>query len=323
MDISVIIPAFNRPQALERTLQGLAKQTVPAERFEVLVVDDGSTDEGIQALAHRQWPYPLQVLRQSRSGPGAARNRGVQESHGGLLVFLDADMIPDADLIQAYSAAHATQSRAVLVGRQQPWSPAFTSRFDQIFNYVAIGDLGSSPRICEFYHLASGNFAVARETLALLNGFDEQLLMCEDTDLGYRVLLQGIALRYAPAAVGYHNHPKTLAELCDWQHASARWTAHLIHKHPQIIGQLPVYREVEPIFLGQDSARLVLRKVARRVLAAPPALALLEVAASLFERISPIPALLRSLYFKILTSHRLRGFRQGLADLQRQATDGN
>lgn len=323
MDVSVVIPAFNRPEALEQTLQGLAGQPMAAERFEVLVVDDGSTDEGLQALAHRPWPYALQLLRQPRSGPGAARNRGVQESHGDLLVFLDADMIPSSNLLEAYHQAYVQDPRAVFVGRQLAWPESFTSPFDRVFGYASIGELGPEPVPIEFHCLASGNFALPRAVLDSLGGFDPELQMTEDTDLAYRAHQQGLQFRYVPAAVGYHNHPKTLRELCAQHRSSARWTARLLRKHPGLYGRLSNYREIEPIRLGRDPARLVLRKAGRRMLATPPAQALLEAAASLFERILPVPALLRSLYFKILTGQRLQGFRQGLAELQRQATGGD
>jgi glycosyltransferase involved in cell wall biosynthesis len=86
--VSVIVPLFNKTDYVSRALTSISGQTFAD--FEVIVVDDGSTDGGPDVVAgHRD--SRVRLLSQQNSGPGAARNRGVEQSHGALLAFLDAD----------------------------------------------------------------------------------------------------------------------------------------------------------------------------------------------------------------------------------------
>src|SRR5262245_25867711 len=91
-DLSIVVPTYNRRAGIERFLRALEEQTFPATRFEVVVVDDGSTDGTDAALAAMQTPYRLRVLHQENAGPAAARNAGLREAQGRLIVFLDDDV---------------------------------------------------------------------------------------------------------------------------------------------------------------------------------------------------------------------------------------
>jgi len=311
--ISVIIPYLDRASALRQTLLALAEQTIAPAEFEVIIVDDGSSPGSLEMIPPLALPYAWQIVQQSNQGPGAARNRGTRQAQAAFYVFLDADMIPAPVLLEQYRCTHVAHPETIILGRQLPWPEAFSSSFDQVFNYVAVSDLGPRPVETRFYYLASGNMAIGRQVFVALGGFDEQLRMTEDTDLGYRAWQCGIAIVYQPAAVGYHNHPKTWDQLCAQQRASAQWQARLMRKHPAIYSQIPAYREVEPITLGRDSAYLLLRKAGRWLLATPPFLAVLEKAVRLLRRGTPKPYLLRFFCYRILTSYRLVGLREGFA----------
>src|SRR5689334_7590279 len=78
--VSIVVPTYNRRAGLERLLLALAAQTLPAERFEVVVVDDGSDDGTAQLLATRATPYRLRAVNQANAGPAAARNVGVRRA---------------------------------------------------------------------------------------------------------------------------------------------------------------------------------------------------------------------------------------------------
>lgn len=314
--LGVIIPFFNRIDALRETLRALAQQTLPAEQFKVLVVDDGSHETLLDVVTGWSVPHNLCCLEQEHKGPAAARNRGAMEIDADLYVFLDADMIPVPDLLQQYVAAHAANPRSIICGRQLPWSPAYQDWLHQVFPMVY--DLGPKPIFVEAYQLASGNMAVPRPVLQVLGGFDEKLMMTEDTDLGYRAGTLGIDVIYWPKAIGYHNHPKTFDQLCAEHQAAAWWQAHLVNKHPTLRGQVPNYQEVEPIDVRRDSISLLLRKLVRRLLAFSFVRAPMTRAARSLEQRGIRPQLFRFLYFKVLTSFRLFGYREGWRDVVRR-----
>src|SRR5829696_3704016 len=90
--LSIIIPTYNRKDLLRETLNSLAQQTYPSNHFEVIIVDDGSTD-GTAAIAAEAFPFILRYFWQSNQGDASARNLGAQQSQADILVFLDDDIL--------------------------------------------------------------------------------------------------------------------------------------------------------------------------------------------------------------------------------------
>lgn len=120
MELSVIIPTHNQAERLRLVLCGLRRQTLAAEHFEVLVVDDGCTD-GTAELEERMGMVNLRVLHLwPNQGRNLARNLGTAEARGELLVFLDGDALPAPDLLQRYlEARHRHGPKAVFCGFQR------------------------------------------------------------------------------------------------------------------------------------------------------------------------------------------------------------
>jgi glycosyltransferase involved in cell wall biosynthesis len=105
---SVIIPTYNRQPVLAECLHALDRQNVQPEMFEVLVVDDGSTDETEHFCRNFQPNYSFQYLRQLNAGAGAARRRGVQHARGEYLLLFNDDTISAPDLLAEHWKAHQT-----------------------------------------------------------------------------------------------------------------------------------------------------------------------------------------------------------------------
>ena len=118
--VSVIIPTYNRKDILELVLRSLAQQTYPSERYEVIVVDDGS-DDGTDGLAKQMShavPYALRYLRQERQGARSARarNLGMGAASGEVLLFLDSDIVASPELVAEHAMSHAREPRLVVIG---------------------------------------------------------------------------------------------------------------------------------------------------------------------------------------------------------------
>src|SRR5690349_7108993 len=116
LSASIIIPTYNRRQLLMRTLAGLNHQSVPTDRYEVVVAIDGSTDGSLESLSDLHITYRLHAFYQDNKGLAAARNLGAQHAQNDILIFLDDDQISTPDLVLAHLLAHERQERLFVQG---------------------------------------------------------------------------------------------------------------------------------------------------------------------------------------------------------------
>ena len=106
MFFSIIIPTYNRLGILEKCLRALESQTYeqPITEYEVIVVDDGSTDDTVPWLKANATEFPhLQLWPQSHHGPAAARNLGVEVARGNFIIFIDSDLVVTDNFLQAHA----------------------------------------------------------------------------------------------------------------------------------------------------------------------------------------------------------------------------
>jgi glycosyltransferase involved in cell wall biosynthesis len=207
MFFSVVIPTYNRRKILEKCLTALEHQQFSANSpicdYEVILVDDGSTDDTLAWLAAQGDRLPhLRLYQQHHQGPAAARNLGVTHAKGDTIVFIDSDLVVTEGFLEAH--AHALQQ-----GQQQ---------HHRVFTYGAVIDTNnydnptSEPyKLTDFSaaYFATGNVAIARHWLEEAGLFDTQfhLYGWEDLELGVRLKKLGLKLIKCPAAAGYHWHP--------------------------------------------------------------------------------------------------------------------
>jgi glycosyltransferase involved in cell wall biosynthesis len=116
IDTSIIIATYNKKSDIELTLSGFNQQTYPADQFELVIVDDGSTD-GTDALVQR-FPsrHSLVYHRQSNAGRSAARNIGIQKANGSTLIFCDAEAIPEVQFVEQHVKHHTNTGNNVVLG---------------------------------------------------------------------------------------------------------------------------------------------------------------------------------------------------------------
>ncbi|MFM7140533.1 MAG: glycosyltransferase family 2 protein [Alphaproteobacteria bacterium] len=115
--MSVVVPVYNTARHLERCIAALRGQDYPADEFEILAVDNNSTDESPAILARAAG---VRVLHERKQGSYAARNRAVREARGALLAFTDSDCIPDRGWLRAIEAAMADPGVQVVLGLRRP-----------------------------------------------------------------------------------------------------------------------------------------------------------------------------------------------------------
>jgi GT2 family glycosyltransferase len=210
--ISIVIPTYNRRERLGRVLAALGAQTTPARAFDVLVVDDGSTDGTAQGLQGQAYPFALRVIRQANGGPAKARNAGVQAAEAPLVLFLDDDVVPAPGLVAEHLRLHDAEPDVVVLGPMssldhypQPWVAWEQAKLESQYAAMARGDW--APTFRQFW---TGNASVAGRHVLAAGGFDPAFLRAEDIELGFRLQRLGLGFRFNPEARGLHYAERSL-----------------------------------------------------------------------------------------------------------------
>ena len=237
MFFSVVIPTYNRLPILEKCLLALHQQELTDDQvtdYEVIVVDDGSTDGTLDWIAaHRQELPRVTTYAQEHQGPAAARNLGVEKAQGDTIIFIDSDLVVTPQFLQAHA-------QALTQGQQ-------TLHSDRLFTYGAVintcnfDDPTSEPyKLTDFSaaYFATGNVAIAKKWLLEAGLFDTgfQLYGWEDLELGVRLKKLDLKLIKCPAAIGYHWHPpfalQQIPKLIDQEIQRGRMGVLFYQKHP-------------------------------------------------------------------------------------------
>jgi GT2 family glycosyltransferase len=127
IEASVIIPVFDQAERLAVTLAGFDAQTASAARFELIIVDDGSTDDVRSVVEAARLACRTRLIRQENAGRSRARNRGLREAVGRVVIFNDSDTVPCREFVELHCRAHDTPDRVAVGSRHESltlWTPA-------------------------------------------------------------------------------------------------------------------------------------------------------------------------------------------------------
>jgi GT2 family glycosyltransferase len=239
----VIIPTYQRSDALRRALLSLAKQTVDADSYEVIVSVDGSTDGTLQMLAAFDAPYVLRTVDGAQRGRAAACNAAVARARGGVLIILDDDMQVEPDFVERHRRHHPRGSRLCVLGAvpvelngSSPRAARYVqSKFDAHMARLGREDHLYLPR--SFY---TGNASLRAEVLREVGGFDESFgpYGNEDVELALRLRAARVKLRYDPEALAHQEYGKDLRGLARDTVAKGGTAVLLARAHPQHFGAL-------------------------------------------------------------------------------------
>jgi glycosyltransferase involved in cell wall biosynthesis len=225
--ISVVVPAFQAETTIGQCIHSLREQTLSPEEYEILVVDDGSTDR----TAREAQRAGAQVLRLPRNaGPAAARNAGIGRACGDIVVFTDADCEPRPDFVASLTEALRDPAVGGAKGVYLSNQRALTARFVQ---------LEYEERYCHTARQASIDFVdtyaccFRRADLLRAGGFDPRLRICEDQEMSFRLARSGVRMVFVPGARAVHRHIASLPGYWRKKFRTARWKARVLRKHPR------------------------------------------------------------------------------------------
>jgi glycosyltransferase involved in cell wall biosynthesis len=229
MKASVIIPAYNAEELLPECLRSLSDQTIPRDQYEVIVVDDGSTD-GTAGVAGS---FPgVRVISQKNQGPAAARNLGAKESKGEFILFTDSDCVPERDWLERMLEPFVDdQKLAGDKGRYLTRQKELAARFVQA-EYQDKYRLLERHREIDFIDTYSAGFR--RDVFLRYGGYDTSfpVACAEDVELSYRMSNGGERMAYVPGAVVYHRHPDRWGAYFRKKYKFAYWRMLAVRKNP-------------------------------------------------------------------------------------------
>ena len=304
MSFSVVIPTFRRSETLFPVLDALASQTDPPE-FEVVVVDDGSGDETPARLSAYRPPYRFRFFSQENGGPASARNRGVREARGSIVLFLGDDTVPEPPLLSIHARTHQEKRPdPVAVLGYTTWpiglkvSPFLhhINEYGLQFGYGLIRD----PEAVPFNFFYTSNVSLPRDLLLEVGLFDTSFphAAWEDIEVAYRLMQRGMRMLYRPSAVARHHHDITFASFRRRQEKAGEAAAIFYRKHPELGDFLAVPLAQQPPSRAAFSRRLF------------------PLWAALAER-SELPGA-RWALDRVLKQDYLRGLRRGLEEEARK-----
>ncbi|MBV8148380.1 MAG: glycosyltransferase [Candidatus Eremiobacteraeota bacterium] len=220
---------YNRAALLERVLDACFEQTIPSSSYEIVLVDDGSTDdtaEMIERVKERS-TCELVVVRQSNSGLAKGRNAGIARARGERIIFIDDDVLPLPPFVEEHLRSHASHLQAIVRGGA--------------INVESFDDLPPPVWSIKNYsgnYFWTTNVSLPLQTIRSIGGFNETFSEYgwEDIDVGLRLRANGVKAVFNPQALVYHCKPRPerakVAAMVEQARAQARTAVKLARLHP-------------------------------------------------------------------------------------------
>jgi GT2 family glycosyltransferase len=321
LSASVVVPTYDRPTALARTLEALRAMDFPADQLEIVVVDTGPNKSASERVASASG---ARYLAGPDLGVAFARNHGARAASGELLMFVDDDIVVDKENLRQHEAIHMSHERCVVSGhweyepelrRKLESSPLGRWRlgYEDFYNRAPGVDGDGRQGQVNATTLTTQNLSFKAQAFWSLGGFDERFPVgAEDQDITWRAARAGYRLVYDYDIRIVHNDQHSdLAALCVRQERGAIGLVYFARKNPDAPA-FPMLRLNGPVH-REDPPRVVLRKLSRSLLSRRFPLALAHWVVRVVELARPNGGWpLEQLYRAVGGLHVFRGTRRGL-----------
>lgn len=321
LSATVIVPTYNRLDALARTLDALLAMEFPSDLYEIVVIDTGTQEPGAELVTQSRG---IRCERHPGLGVAAARNRGAAQAAGDLLLFVDDDVVVNRANLGQHEHHHRVHEPCVVSGHwefdpmvrtvlQSTALGRYRLRYEDKYNKPNGIIEGANGGAVQPLMLAASNLSVARDRFWLLDGFDERFPVgAEDWDLTWRARRTGCSLIYDHDIHVVHNDQhRELIALCQRLERAAVGTVYFAKKNTDA-PRAAMLDLNGPIQRG-DSARLVIRKLTRSLLSESVPLTLAGHIVRLAEKVMPEGGkTLDWLYTALGGLYVFRGVRRGL-----------
>lgn len=234
MEVSIIIPTYNRKEILREALEFLFNQSYPKENYEIVIVDDGSTDGTEKMINSLSPPCRLVYLHQDRKGPAIARNLGIKNARGKIIVFIDSDIFSSPDFINEHVKFHRRFGDVVVSG-----PTVRTDKLKDVFSDIKRRKFRES-LAWSGPSLITSNLSVKKEFLLKVGGFDGEFVGMgwHDWELGLRLKKLGLEVKRNVETIVYHYKRKRrlsdIPFLCEKRRGQGINAVLYYKKHPSL-----------------------------------------------------------------------------------------
>lgn len=274
LEISVVIPTYNRIDRLRLVLPTLLQQTMAPEKYEIVVADSRSTDGTADFLGDlaRERPAQVRYLPGDYNGRAAARNAGIFAARAAVVLFTDSDIFASPSLLERHAGWHRDAAERIAVVGCELQVNSLEDYERQRSDASARHPLHpATRRRLSWLYFLTGNASVRRDDLMAVGGFDDQFTGYghEDLELGYRLEKSGVAIRYDPEAVNFHWHPVPFEEQVGRMELAGVSTVRFYRKHQDfavkaLLGMTPISLALHSLLNASGPVRRALERAGAR-----------------------------------------------------------
>jgi glycosyltransferase involved in cell wall biosynthesis len=291
IEVSVIIPTFNRKESLKKTLESLFNQTYPKDNYEILVCDDKSTDgtENMVKELMKEAPCEFRYFKSKSmyKGPGAARNVGVENARGEIIGFTDDDCVASPTWIEQAVPYFETGGIVAIQGCV-PAQVYKANKLEKIFKIKT-----GLTHTMDTGRYITANMFYRRKAIIEAGCFDPELMRGQDTDLAYRVKRKGYEIPFCENVIVYH---------------AVKYTGYL-----EYFKRLKYYHEYHALFIRKNPEsreKLILRCITSKKKLYPLFILLAifsyVIGSSMFFNIFIVVAILLYLWARVITDSDIK-----------------
>jgi glycosyltransferase involved in cell wall biosynthesis len=245
--ISVIVPVYNAEETISSCLKSLFEQSIPKTRYEIIVVDDGSTDHTRDIVTG----FDVHYMFQHNQGPASARNQGAHAASGELILFTDSDCIPSFNWIEEMIHPFDHSEITGVKGAYRTIQKSVVARFAQ----MEFEDRYDLLQKRSYIDMVDTYSAAYRKHIFLSMGlFDQRFTAAngEDMDFSCRLFAAGYRLVFNPNAIVFHKHADRIGAYLNTKFRRAYWRMSVYQKHPDRVMKdtyTPIVLKIETVLM--------------------------------------------------------------------------